>query len=239
MPRILQFKRYANTVVANTTGANGEIIIDATNKTLTIHNGVTAGGSRLATETYVTTSPQGLVASAAFNKANSANIIAQSAYNYANTVNVTAGLQVSNLVFYIGTVSDKTNAAHITANAAFEAANTSLIRPVSYSRNSQNTNYTLQATDAGKFVYFTQSTNSHIYIPTTTGNSIFSNGTTIIIISKTTSNAIVTISPNANVVLYYSANPFFTGARNVSTYGVATLFHPEPNTWFLTGSGIT
>jgi hypothetical protein len=239
MPRILQFKRYANTVVANTTGANGEIIIDATNKTLTIHNGVTAGGSRLATETYVTTSPQGLVASAAFNKANSANIIAQSAYNYANTVNVTAGLQVSNLVFYIGTVSDKTNAAHITANAAFEAANTSLIRPVSYSRNSQNTNYTLQATDAGKFIYFTQSTHSHIYIPTTTGNTTFSNGTTIIIISKTTSNAIVTISPNANVILYYSANPFFTGERNVSTYGVATLFHPEPNTWFLTGSGIT
>ena len=242
MSRTLQFKRYANTAVANTTGANGELIIDATNKTLTIHNGVTPGGSRLATELYVTTSPQGLVASAAFNKANSANIIAQSAYNFANTVNVTAGLQLTNIVFYIGTVNDVSNSAFNTANAAYTAANLALIRPVSYERNSQNTNntnYTLQSSDAGKFIYCTQSTHSHIYIPTTTANSYFANGSTILIISKTVANAIVTITPNANVALYYSQNPFFTGGRNVSTYGVATLYHPEPNTWILTGTGIT
>jgi len=53
MPRTLQFKRFANTVVANTTGANGEFIIDSTNHTITIHDGVTRGGHAMASKYYV------------------------------------------------------------------------------------------------------------------------------------------------------------------------------------------
>jgi hypothetical protein len=49
MPRTLQFKRYSSATLANTTGANGELIIDTTNQTLTIHDGVTPGGRSLAT----------------------------------------------------------------------------------------------------------------------------------------------------------------------------------------------
>lgn len=44
MPRTLQFKRYGSTILANTIGANGELIINSTNKTLTVHDGVTVGG---------------------------------------------------------------------------------------------------------------------------------------------------------------------------------------------------
>jgi hypothetical protein len=55
MPRTLQFKRFANTVVANTTGANGEFIIDSTNHTITIHDGVTRGGYEMASKYYVDT----------------------------------------------------------------------------------------------------------------------------------------------------------------------------------------
>ena len=46
MSRTLQFKRYANTALANTIGADGELIIDETNHYLTIHDGVTPGGAR-------------------------------------------------------------------------------------------------------------------------------------------------------------------------------------------------
>ena len=49
MARTLQFKRYSAATLASTTGANGEIIIDSTNQTLTIHDGVTPGGRSLAT----------------------------------------------------------------------------------------------------------------------------------------------------------------------------------------------
>lgn len=53
MPKKLQFKRFPHSTVNNTTGADGELIVDTTTKTLTVHDGVTAGGSRLATELYV------------------------------------------------------------------------------------------------------------------------------------------------------------------------------------------
>ena len=43
----LQFRRYANTVLNTTTGLDGELIVDETNKTLTIHDGSTAGGSQI------------------------------------------------------------------------------------------------------------------------------------------------------------------------------------------------
>jgi hypothetical protein len=46
MSRTLQFRRYANTVVANTVGADGELVIDNTNNYLTIHDGITPGGVR-------------------------------------------------------------------------------------------------------------------------------------------------------------------------------------------------
>lgn len=54
MSRTLQFKRKSNTAITGITGANGEIIVDDTNYTLTVHDGVTPGGTRLATEEYVT-----------------------------------------------------------------------------------------------------------------------------------------------------------------------------------------
>ena len=55
MPRTLQFKRYGSATLANTTGANGELIIDTTNQTLTIHDGVTPGGRSLATSNTANT----------------------------------------------------------------------------------------------------------------------------------------------------------------------------------------
>jgi hypothetical protein len=55
MPRTLQFKRYGSATLANTTGANGELIIDTTNNTLTIHDGVTVGGRSLAASNTLNT----------------------------------------------------------------------------------------------------------------------------------------------------------------------------------------
>lgn len=48
MSRTIKFKRYPANAVATIVGADGEIIIDTTNKTLTVHDGVTPGGSTLA-----------------------------------------------------------------------------------------------------------------------------------------------------------------------------------------------
>jgi hypothetical protein len=54
MSRTLQFRRLGSTVLANTTGANGELIINTTNNTLTIHDGSTLGGYTLVNSTQGT-----------------------------------------------------------------------------------------------------------------------------------------------------------------------------------------
>lgn len=53
MPTTLQFRRGTAAQNDAFTGSAGEITFDTTNKTLRAHDGSTAGGSTIATETYV------------------------------------------------------------------------------------------------------------------------------------------------------------------------------------------
>jgi hypothetical protein len=297
MSRTLQFKRYANTVVANTTGSPGELIIDNTNQAITVHDGVTKGGTRAATESYVaitvnavailansdlaltqaayaqsntaTTIAQSSYNSAnnlgaeiigitvaqslisanalnAYNQANSANVLAQSAFNQANTaaanitilfgIETTQNTWISSNATFTQSAFNQANSANVLAQSAFTAANNAA---QTVPQNAQTTNYVLQLSDAGKYIYYTQSSNTFLYIPTT-ANVAFSNGTTIMIVSKTTSSANVTVSPNTGVSLYLAGNTT-SASRNVTTYGMATLIlvDKNANTWFINGTGVS
>ena len=103
MSRIIQFKRFGAVTLANTIGANGEIIFDTTNKVLTVHDGVTAGGF---SATIDITSRN--LANAAFIRANSANVLAQASFDKANVANTTAEAGF-----------EKANAANVLAQSAF------------------------------------------------------------------------------------------------------------------------
>jgi hypothetical protein len=50
--KTLQFKRYTTSEMASVTGASGELIVDLTKKSLTVHDGVQAGGFALAKEIH-------------------------------------------------------------------------------------------------------------------------------------------------------------------------------------------
>lgn len=63
MATTLQFKRYSTAVLAGITGASGELIVDTSKTTITVHDGSTAGGIPVATETFVTSAVAGLQAS--------------------------------------------------------------------------------------------------------------------------------------------------------------------------------
>ena len=141
MSRIIQFKRFGAATLANTVGANGEIIVNLTTKGITLHDGVTAGGFSIQTDNVAR-----VLANASFLQANTANVTAESAFARANLAN-------------------------ILAQSAFTQANTALISP----QNPQSANYILQLSDAGKHIYYTQSSNTILYIPTTS-NVAFSNG---------------------------------------------------------------
>lgn len=53
MPTALQLRRGTTTQHNTFTGANGEVTVDTTKKTAVVHDGVTAGGTPLATEAEV------------------------------------------------------------------------------------------------------------------------------------------------------------------------------------------
>jgi hypothetical protein len=104
-------------------------------------------------------------------------------------------------------------------------------------QNAQSTNYVLQLTDAGKHIYYTQSSNTILHIPTTS-NVAFANGSTIMIVSRTSSGANVTVSPNTGVTMFLAGNTT-SASRNVTTYGMATLIQVAANTWFINGTGVS
>jgi hypothetical protein len=144
MSRTLQFKRYSNTALLSVTGATAELIVDSTNKTITVHDGSTAGGTRLATEIFVGKSP---FTQAAFNKANSANSLAQAAFNYANTI--VSDSQIDNVARIVanstaivanivaaGLVSTNTNTA--IALAGVTAANANILFLTGFSQGAYN-----------------------------------------------------------------------------------------------------
>ena len=263
MSRTLQFKRYANTVIAQITGAPGELIIDTTNKVLTIHDGITPGGfsgSAIDSVARASASAAAADADAADYSASVAQAKAQAAYNYANTIVsdtlvdplarenilVVQGVdttQNTRLVVIQGTDTsqnvrlDYSNTRMTIIEGVNATQNTNITAAAqTVPQNAQSEDYTLQLTDAGKHIYYTQSSNTKLYVPWTS-NVGFSNGTTIMIVSKTTSNANVTVSPNVGVTMYLAGNTVST-SRNVITYGVATLIQVASNTWFISGAGV-
>lgn len=92
--------------------------------------------------------------------------------------------------------------------------------------------YTLQLTDQNQIMYVTAgSAGAKIYIPDT-GQVPFPDGTIIRIISQTSASGNVTVIPNTSTTLYKSGNNV-SASRNVTTYGVATLFSPTSNVWYI------
>jgi hypothetical protein len=238
MSRTLQFKRYANTVVANTTGAAGEIIIETTNNIVTVHTGSIAGGVRMASESLVVNSANFIFThtNAAFNIANvaSANITFIYGVNASQNASINAAFDKANSANVLSqSAYNQGNIAFNHANAAFNAANTAA---QTVPQNAQTTNYILTSSDAGKHLYYTQAANVNLYIPWTS-NASFSNGTTIMIVSRTTSSANVIVTPNVGVSMYLAGNTT-SASRNVTTYGMATLIQVAANTWFINGTGV-
>ncbi len=211
MSRTIQFRRLGSATLANTTGANGELIINNTNKTLTVHDGALPGGYAL------------------LNSATDSNID-QTARNTANTA--------SNNITILQSVNVTQNTRLNSIETINASQNTSINAAAqTVPQNAQSTNYTLQLTDAGKHIYYTQASNTILYIPTTS-NVAFANGSTIMIVSRTSSSANVTVSPNTGVTLYLAGNTT-SASRNVTTYGMASLIQVEANTWFINGTGVS
>ena len=89
---IVQIRRGTTAQTASFTGALAELTVDTDQKTVVVHDGVTLGGTTLATKAFAqaafnaANTATGTVGQLAFDKANSANVLAQASYNFANTI---------------------------------------------------------------------------------------------------------------------------------------------------------
>jgi hypothetical protein len=126
MSRTLQFKRYGSATLANTIGANGELIINTTNKTLTVHDGITPGGFTLLNEAVEMDIDQ-----YARNTANSAT----SNITIIQGVNVTQNTNITSVNNFAQNAFNKANAAYNYANTII--SDTQIDQ---YARNTANTN---------------------------------------------------------------------------------------------------
>jgi hypothetical protein len=216
MSKTLQFRRYSTSNLAIITGASGELIVDTTLNQITVHDGSTAGGWYAANNTTL---------QLVWNTANAA-------YAQSNTDLTYLASNVASLLGIDATANANIALALSTANAAYlQANNAGAIRP----QNTETSNYVLQLSDAGKHIYYTNSSNVNLYIPTT-ANVAFSNGSTIMIVSHTTTGN-VTVTPNTGVSLFAAGNST-SGSHNVTSYGVVTLMTTAANTWYIYGTGL-
>jgi hypothetical protein len=124
-----------------------------------------------------------------------------------------------------------------TGNAAAGNVSANAVGYMGMPQNNLTSNYVVTLADQGKHLYYNVATSSTVYIPTT-ANVAFPIGATIAIISRTSSSANVTITPNTGVSLFLAGNTTSAG-RNVTTYGMATLVHVAANTWFVDGTGVS
>lgn len=152
MARTLQFKRYSAATLASTTGANGEIIIDTTNQTLTIHDGVTPGGRSLATANTRLSTTGGTVTGnlVVTNTVTSSNVVSSNIIT-ANNLTITGNLIVDGVILQWHTPIPLTSKGDPGDKAGFIAIdNDKLYRCVE--------NYTNGANNIWRFINFTGGT---------------------------------------------------------------------------------
>ena len=187
MARTLQFKRYGSATLANTIGANGELIINQTNKTLTVHDGITPGGFTLLNEAIeididqyarnqANTASNNITIIQGVNTTQNTNItnatnLAQSAYNYANTIvsdtqidpyaRTTANSASNNITIIQGVNSTQNTNITTATNLAQSAFNTA---------NNANTRTIISGLGVSKLDFATYGSNT-AYLTTTNDDS--------------------------------------------------------------------
>jgi hypothetical protein len=151
--------------------------------------------------------------------------------NTTGTLIVTGGVGIQGNLYTGGVYITGASNGITFADGTTQTTSASLIP-----QNPQTTDYILQSTDIGKHIYYTQATSSTLYIPPYSSVA-FANGSTVMIISQTSSSANVTVTPNTGVSLFFAGNST-SASRNVTTYGMATLIQVAANTWFINGTGV-
>jgi hypothetical protein len=121
----LQLRRGNTAQTAVFTGAVGEVTVITDQNTITVHDGITAGGHIIATGPLLQAAWN--QANASYNQANTTNTYAGSAYGQANATNTyaTSGYNQANVATTLAQAGyNQANATNTYANSGYNVANT-------------------------------------------------------------------------------------------------------------------
>ena len=121
----LQLRRGNTAQTAVFTGAVGEVTVITDQNTITVHDGITAGGHIIATSPLLQTAWN--QANASYNQANATNTYAGSAYGQANATNTyaTSGYNQANVATTLAQAGyNQANVTNTYANSGYNVANT-------------------------------------------------------------------------------------------------------------------
>ena len=223
MAKTLQFRRYNTAVMAVTTGSSGELIVNTDANTITVHDGVTAGGWATTPIAY---------AQAAFATAN-ANTVFLTAVNTTQNTGITAAS--SNTIFLQGGLNTaNANTVFLLGALSTANANTIFLTGIENSQNANivsvqalaNTDYTILTTTAGVY-----GNSSFVPVITLSANGRVSSIVNTAILFPATYS-------NTNVSSYLVSNAFSISANIVTSNTVSTTNVIASGLVTTTGNGI-
>jgi len=102
--------------------------------------------------------------------------------------------------------------------------------------NSQSANYTLIASDAGKFIYHPASdANARTFTIPANASVAFSVGTVVSFVNLSANALTIAIATDT----MYLAGPGTTGSRTLAQYGCCTALKTDATAWIISGTGLT
>jgi hypothetical protein len=187
MATTLQLRRYSTAGLSGLTGADGEIFIDTSKKTVVVQDGTTAGGSPLATETFVTSALAGFsttYSSLLAGYATNANLTA-TLVSYTLNANLTSTLNsYASKTFVTSALTSYASIAYVTSSiAAISSVGGSISTDISFPLISTTSNLVLDFSKGLLDVLHTTSISS---VSVINGPAAGKTATLIVILTQTT-----------------------------------------------------
>jgi len=140
---------------------------------------------------------------------------------------VAGGAGVGGSVYVGGSVSGSLSGS--------TADGTNSVGYINIPQNSQTSNYTLVASDAGKHIFIPSGTSAMTVTIPSNSSVPFSVGTTVMFINLSTTATTIAISSDS----MYLANSGTTTSRTLSQYGVATAVKITNTSWLISGVALS
>lgn len=218
MPTTLQLRRYNTATIAGTTGADGEVLVDSTKKTLVVQDGVTTGGTPLATEGFVTSALTGF--STTYNAllagyATNANLTA-TLVSYTTNSNLTSTLNAyATKSFVTSALTSYATVAYVTSSIAAISSTGSISTDISFPLISTTSNLVL---DFSKGLLDVAHTTSISSVSIINGPAAGKTASLIVILTQTTTGG-CTITGNFATTDGFGLNiDTTTSAVNIVTF---------------------